>query len=35
MKHFNESEGEWYVAVTCARAEDGIGWMRLNALDPV
>ncbi len=34
MSHYNESEGETYVSVTCDCAEDGIGWMRRNALNP-
>lgn len=34
MTHFNTSEQEWYVSVTCACAEDDIGWMRHNALRP-
>jgi hypothetical protein len=32
MKHYNESEREWYVSVTCTCAADDIGWMRRNAL---
>ncbi len=33
-RHFNTSEQELYVSVTCACAEDDIGWMRRNALRP-
>lgn len=34
MSHYNTSEQEWYVSVTCACAADDIGWMRQNALRP-
>ncbi|MEH1099594.1 hypothetical protein DER29_6110 [Micromonospora sp. M71_S20] len=32
MEHYNTSELEWYVSVSCSCASDGIGWMRRNAL---
>lgn len=34
MREYNAREGEWYVSVTCSCADDRIGWMRRNALDP-